>query len=123
VSGGSQGLADELALDVRRLWVRNLGRDDRLVADWGREARHPFLDENFMATLLDTPLSHIADLTLPPGDCTHTNSILVDSCPASQRRYSMPEHSAWKYQCVWGSTYIHACTLYLTCQVWGTSCY
>jgi asparagine synthetase B (glutamine-hydrolysing) len=73
VSGGPQGLADELALDVRRLWVRNLGRDDRLVADWGREGRHPFLDETFMDTLLDTPLSHIADLTLPPGNDTQTS--------------------------------------------------
>ncbi len=31
-----QGLAEELGLDLRRLWLRNLGRDDRLVADHGR---------------------------------------------------------------------------------------
>lgn len=79
VSGGAQGLADELALDVRRLWLRNLGRDDRLVADWGREARHPFLDEAFMATLLDTPLSYIADLTLPPGRCAHAHLLLISA--------------------------------------------
>ncbi len=35
---GWQGLGDELALDLRRLWLRNLGRDDRLVADHGRWA-------------------------------------------------------------------------------------
>ena len=39
---GWDGLAAELALDVARLWARNLGRDDRLLADTGREARHPF---------------------------------------------------------------------------------
>eukprot|EP00967_Tisochrysis_lutea_P050892 scaffold62683_cov17-Tisochrysis_lutea.AAC.2 len=41
----------------------------RLVADWGKEARHPFLDEGFMAALLDTPLHAIADLRAPPGEC------------------------------------------------------
>lgn len=39
-SSGWPGLASELELDVRRLWLRNLGRDDRLVSDWG-EAPHP----------------------------------------------------------------------------------
>lgn len=33
---GWAGLGEELALDLRRLWLRNLGRDDRLVADHGR---------------------------------------------------------------------------------------
>ncbi len=36
-AAGWSGLAAELALDVGRLWQRNLGRDDRLVADHGRE--------------------------------------------------------------------------------------
>jgi len=66
-NGGMAGLAEELTLDMQRMWLRNLGRDDRLVADWGKEARHPFLDEGFMAALLDTPLHAIADLRAPPG--------------------------------------------------------
>lgn len=33
---GWQGLQQELALDMQRLWQRNLGRDDRLVADTSR---------------------------------------------------------------------------------------
>lgn len=33
---GWPGLAEELQLDMGRLWLRNLGRDDRLVADHGR---------------------------------------------------------------------------------------
>lgn len=33
---GWAGLQQELAIDMRRLWQRNLGRDDRLVADTSR---------------------------------------------------------------------------------------
>ena len=62
-----QGLSDELALDVKRLWVRNLGRDDRLVADRGREARHPFLDENVVFQALNLPLWALTDLRMQPG--------------------------------------------------------
>ncbi len=58
--GGTAGLASELEVDVRRLWLRNLGRDDRLVSDWGREARHPFLDEHVMGLLLHMRLRDIA---------------------------------------------------------------
>lgn len=42
---GAEGLVSELALDVSRLGKRNLGRDDRVLAHWGREARYPFLEE------------------------------------------------------------------------------
>eukprot|EP00798_Chlamydomonas_sp_ICE-L_P007898 gene7898-1109_t len=62
---GWPGLQRELALDVKRMWLRNCGRDDRLVADWGREARHPFLDESFMTTVLTLPLWLVADLNQP----------------------------------------------------------
>ena len=64
---GWQGLQEELSLDVERLWRRNLGRDDRLVADHGREARHPFLDEGFMDELLSMPLHIITDLRMARG--------------------------------------------------------
>ncbi|GBF97063.1 hypothetical protein Rsub_09536 [Raphidocelis subcapitata] len=65
--GGARGLAGELASDFRRLWSRNLGRDDRLVSDHGREARAPFLDEGVVAALLGVPLSLLLDARLPLG--------------------------------------------------------
>lgn len=53
---GYQGLIDEVHLDVSRLGKRNLGRDDRILCTWGREARYPFLDEEFVSWVLQTPI-------------------------------------------------------------------
>ena len=53
--------------DVNRLWLRNLGRDDRLISDVGREARFPFLDERVVSVLATVPVAALADLTQPPG--------------------------------------------------------
>lgn len=62
-----EALRDAVRLDVRRLWRRNMGRDDRLVSDRGREARFPFLDEGVAARLLATPLCDVADLAETAG--------------------------------------------------------
>lgn len=67
VRDGWEGLSQELKLDVRRLWKRNLGRDDRFVGDWGREARLPFLDEEVMLALLRLPLPMLCDPALEKG--------------------------------------------------------
>lgn len=53
---GFQGLIDEIDLDVSRLGKRNLGRDDRVISNWGREARFPFLDEEFVSYATQTPV-------------------------------------------------------------------
>lgn len=53
---GFKGLIDEINLDVRRLGKRNLGRDDRIISHWGREARYPYLDEEFLAWALQVPV-------------------------------------------------------------------
>lgn len=53
---GFAGLIDEMNLDVSRLGSRNLGRDDRVLTHWGREARYPFLDEEFLAWVLQAPV-------------------------------------------------------------------
>ncbi|XP_059655686.1 uncharacterized protein LOC132302766 isoform X1 [Cornus florida] len=60
-------LHEEMKLDMQRIWKRNLGRDDRCIADNGKEARFPFLDEDVIRVLLDIPLWEIADLDQPSG--------------------------------------------------------
>jgi asparagine synthetase B (glutamine-hydrolysing) len=64
---GKDRLRTELDKDVRRIWRRNLGRDDRVVSDSGREARHPFLDERVMRCISQIPLDHICNMAEPPG--------------------------------------------------------
>ncbi|KAL3367730.1 hypothetical protein AABB24_008870 [Solanum stoloniferum] len=66
-NGSWLGLNDEMKLDMQRIWKRNLGRDDRCIADNGKEARFPFLDEDVIRILLDIPLWEIADLNQPIG--------------------------------------------------------
>lgn len=64
---GQAGLEAELQQDIGRLWLRNLGRDDRAMADSGREARHPFLDERLMAAVRACGPCTLYDLSLPLG--------------------------------------------------------
>lgn len=52
---GYAGLIKELKLDVSRLGKRNLGRDDRAMAHWGKEVRFPYLDEGLVSWALETP--------------------------------------------------------------------
>ncbi|KAF2423581.1 hypothetical protein EJ08DRAFT_444990 [Tothia fuscella] len=49
------GLLDEMELDIDRLGKRNLGRDDRVISHWGKEARYPFLDEDVVVWTLQAP--------------------------------------------------------------------
>ncbi|KAJ3414639.1 Asparagine synthetase domain-containing protein 1 [Chytridiales sp. JEL 0842] len=51
VAGSYPELLSELQLDVSRISKRNLGRDDRIVGDHGREIRFPYLDENVVTFL------------------------------------------------------------------------
>ncbi|KAM0427541.1 hypothetical protein ACHAPT_007501 [Fusarium lateritium] len=53
---GYSGLVQELKLDVSRLGKRNLGRDDRVMAHWGREVRFPYLDERFVKWAIECPV-------------------------------------------------------------------
>ena len=63
--GGYAGLVDELKLDVSRLGKRNLGRDDRVMAHWGREVRFPYLDERLVKWAMTLPVWHKCDFGSP----------------------------------------------------------
>jgi asparagine synthetase B (glutamine-hydrolysing) len=52
----------DIELDQRRLWGRNLGRDDRLISDCSREMRCVFLDERVFRMLATVPLPSICNL-------------------------------------------------------------
>lgn len=66
-SGGVAALHAEMAKDQGRLWQRNLGRDDRCVADSGREAWFPFVDELVVQLIRSLNMLDIADLSLGQG--------------------------------------------------------
>ncbi|EEP80993.1 conserved hypothetical protein [Uncinocarpus reesii 1704] len=64
---GFKGLVDEIDLDVGRLGKRNLGRDDRVISNWGREARYPYLDEEFLTRALQRPVWEKCGFGIPSG--------------------------------------------------------
>ncbi|KAJ5961951.1 hypothetical protein N7501_006892 [Penicillium viridicatum] len=68
--GGFKDLIAEIDLDVSRLGSRNLGRDDRVLSHWGRETRFPFLDEEFVAWVLQAPVWEKCGFGLPEIDAT-----------------------------------------------------
>lgn len=53
---GFPGLVDELELDINRLGKRNLGRDDRVLSNWSKEVRFPYLDEQLVSWALHAPV-------------------------------------------------------------------
>ncbi|XP_072172747.1 asparagine synthetase domain-containing protein 1-like [Diadema setosum] len=64
---GWPGLLEEIQMEVDRISARNLGRDDRVISDHGRESRYPYLDENVVSYLNGLPIWLKADLSLPRG--------------------------------------------------------
>ncbi|KAI8828651.1 asparagine synthase-domain-containing protein [Chytriomyces cf. hyalinus JEL632] len=66
-SSGWQGLILELQKDVSRISKRNLGRDDRIVSDHGREIRFPYLAESVVSMLSKLPVHLKTDPRLPRG--------------------------------------------------------
>lgn len=64
---GLEGLNEEIAMELGRISSRNLGRDDRVIGDHGKEARFPFLDENVVSFLNSLPVWEKVDITLPRG--------------------------------------------------------
>lgn len=64
---GLEALNKEIEMELGRISSRNLGRDDRVIGDHGKEARFPFLDENVVSFLNSLPIWEKANLTLPRG--------------------------------------------------------
>uniref|UniRef100_A0A8C5MR47 Asparagine synthetase domain-containing protein 1 n=1 Tax=Leptobrachium leishanense TaxID=445787 RepID=A0A8C5MR47_9ANUR len=66
-TSGYEALLEELSLELGRISSRNLGRDDRVIGDHGKEARFPFLDEDVVSFLNSLPVQEKADLSLARG--------------------------------------------------------
>lgn len=65
--GGNDRLSAELKMDFDRLWVRNLGRDDRVISEHGKEVRFPFLDAEFVKFVRGIDIKHVCDFSRQPG--------------------------------------------------------
>ena len=52
---GWTALSEELKLEFSRISDRNLGRDDRMVSDHGRQGRFPYLDEDLVTFVQRLP--------------------------------------------------------------------
>ncbi|KAF9454906.1 hypothetical protein P691DRAFT_799912 [Macrolepiota fuliginosa MF-IS2] len=66
-SGGWPAVVDELQLEIDRIPMRNLGRDDRIISSHGKETRHPFLSLDLVAFLATLPVYHKMDPRLQVG--------------------------------------------------------
>ncbi|KAH7964106.1 hypothetical protein HPB51_027657 [Rhipicephalus microplus] len=55
-NSGWEGLIEEISSDLNRIAERNLGRDDRIISDHGREGRFPFLDRDVVSFLNRVPI-------------------------------------------------------------------
>lgn len=61
-SGGFDKIDQEMKLDQKRLWLRNLGRDDRIISSESCELRTPFITRNLFEFANKLPFSHLLNL-------------------------------------------------------------
>jgi asparagine synthetase B (glutamine-hydrolysing) len=60
VNKGEAGVQEQMSLDLDRLWLRNLGRDDRVVSHHAKELRLPYLDSRLWASLSCKSISEVS---------------------------------------------------------------
>lgn len=66
--GGTSALIAELQMDLDRIPSRNLGRDDRILSNFAREVRWPFLDENVITFLSNLHINEKMNFEVVGGD-------------------------------------------------------
>ena len=64
---GWPGLIKELKMEMKRISERNLGRDDRILSDHGKESRLPYLDEDFIDYINKLDIFDKVNFDLPKG--------------------------------------------------------
>ena len=64
---GMKAFCDELKMEMDRISDRNLGRDDRILSDHGKESRLPFLDENVVSFLNELKIVQKCNMKLERG--------------------------------------------------------
>ncbi|EGR31175.1 hypothetical protein IMG5_116460 [Ichthyophthirius multifiliis] len=65
---GYQDLIQEMNFDLLRLWIRNLGRDDRAISQNGKECRFPFLNQQLIQTVKNNiDFNYFTNFNLPRG--------------------------------------------------------
>ncbi|KAL4069483.1 asparagine synthase-domain-containing protein [Scleroderma citrinum] len=99
--GGWKGVVDELQLELDRIPVRNLGRDDRIISSHGKESRHPFLSLSVVTFLATLPVHLKLDprLEVGKGDKTLLRLAarkvgLVEASARKKRAMQFGSHSA-----------------------------
>lgn len=75
---GYNGLIEELELDFDRLGKRNLGRDDRVISNSGKEVRFPYLDEDFIALALQLSVAEKCDFGQPEHRPSDDPTVVID---------------------------------------------
>ena len=53
--------------DLNRLWIRNLGRDDRSITSNGKECRFPFLDLKLIEIVKQMDQRKLTNFSLEKG--------------------------------------------------------
>jgi len=91
----------QLQMDLSRIPIRNLGRDDRVISSHGKEVRHPFLSLPFVKFVAELPVHHKLDprLDLGVGDKMLLRLVakklgLVEASTRKKRAMQFGSHSA-----------------------------